>query len=134
MRKTNLKHLGVPRYISTGIFEHKGSEYRFLIMDRYSKDLQVLLNENNHHLNENFVLNLTSQILYSLEYIHLKGYAHADIKGSNLMMKTEREVVLIDYGLAHKLKLNNVYFPKHNGTIEYTSRDAHAGRRNIFHI
>jgi serine/threonine protein kinase len=52
-------------------------------MDQYSYDLQTILNENDHQLEENFVIELMRQILYSLEYIHSKVCAHADIKGSN---------------------------------------------------
>ena len=131
-----LKHLGVPRYIASGIYEHNGKEFRFLAMDRYSKDLQTVLNDNDHQLNENIVLYLTRQILYSLEYIHSKGYSHADIKGANLMLKSDKEVYLVDYGLAHRFSREGNYQnyeqkpdAKHNGTIEYTSRDAHDGVR-----
>ena len=132
-----LKHLGVPRYIASGIYEHNGKEFRFLAMDRYSKDLQTVLNDNDHQLNENIVLYLTRQILYSLEYIHSTGYSHADIKGANLMLKSDKEAYLVDYGLAHRFIRDGndhqayVFKPdaKHNGTIEYTSRDAHDGAR-----
>jgi vaccinia related kinase len=111
-------------------------------MDRYSKDLQTVLNENNNQLNENIVLYLTRQILYSLEYIHSKGYSHADIKGANLMLKSDKEVYLVDYGLAHRFIREGddhqayVLKPdaKHNGTIEYTSRDAHDGVRKFYSL
>ncbi|XP_061819605.1 serine/threonine-protein kinase VRK2 isoform X4 [Nerophis lumbriciformis] len=71
-----------------------------------------------------------------LEYMHQNEYVHADIKASNLMLgyKDSQKVYLVDYGLsyrycpdgAHKEYKEN---PKkgHNGTIEYTSLDAHKG-------
>jgi vaccinia related kinase len=142
MSAKRLKHLGIPRYIASGIYEYNGKEFRFLAMDRYSKDLQMVLNENNNQLNENIVLYLTRQILYSLEYIHSKGYSHADIKGANLMLKSDKEVYLVDYGLAHRFIREGddhqayVLKPdaKHNGTIEYTSRDAHDGVRKFYSL
>ena len=72
-----------------------------------------------------------------LEYIHDKKYVHADIKGANLLLdlKTQNHVYLVDFGLAsHYTKSEYKLDPKkaHNGTIEYTSRDAHMGGKNIF--
>ena len=138
IKSYRLKHLGVPRSIASGLCEYKNKEYRFLVMDRYSKDLRSFFTENQNKLNENIVLYLTRQILYALEYIHSKGYAHADIKGANLMLKNDKQVYLVDYGLANRYSRDGshqVYVQKpdakHNGTIEYTSRDAHDGVRKF---
>lgn len=69
-----------------------------------------------------------------LQYIHSKTYVHADIKGGNLLLGlqkgTENQVYLVDFGLAsHYSQKEYKPDPKraHNGTIEYTSRDAHIG-------
>ena len=68
-----------------------------------------------------------------LEYIHNKTYIHADIKGGNLLLdrKSPDCVYLVDFGLASHYTTASEYKldPKkaHNGTIEYTSRDAHMG-------
>lgn len=68
-----------------------------------------------------------------LEYIHNKTYIHGDIKGGNLLLdlKTNNSVYLVDFGLASHYTTKTEYKldPKksHDGTIEYTSRDAHMG-------
>lgn len=79
-----------------------------------------------------------------LEYIHSKSYVHADIKGANLLLGLnkgyENQVYLVDFGLAARYPSEFKPNPKkaHNGTIEYTSRDAHVGgnysfyRNNVF--
>lgn len=69
-----------------------------------------------------------------LEYIHKCTYVHADIKGANILLgfgKTDQnQAYLVDFGLAsHYTTKDFKPDPKkmHNGTIEYTSRDAHNG-------
>lgn len=69
-----------------------------------------------------------------MEYIHKCTYVHADIKGANILLgfgKTEQnQAYLVDFGLAsHYTTKDYKPDPKkmHNGTIEYTSRDAHNG-------
>ena len=80
------------------------------------------------------VFNIMKQVVSALEYIHDRGYAHGDIKAANLMIKNSHQIYLIDFGLAVKFMNNGKHCEyearaerKHNGTIEYTSRDAHNG-------
>lgn len=69
-----------------------------------------------------------------LEYIHSQTYVHMDIKGANILLGLDRtaagQAFLVDFGLAcHHTTKDFKPDPKkmHNGTIEYTSRDAHLG-------
>jgi vaccinia related kinase len=129
-----LIHLGVPRFIASGLVSHQHKQYRFLVIPKYSQDLQSVLTKTQHMLPEDVVLYITRQILYSLEYIHSKGYSHGDIKGSNLVFQNNKQVYLIDYGLSNRFSrngLHNKYIRKkelrHNGTPAYASRDSHDG-------
>ena len=84
------------------------------------------------NINSNFQLDV-------LEYIHSHGFVHADVKASNLILgrtpETQNSVYLVDFGLACKYRekdgSHKEYRPDnrkaHAGTMEYTSRDAHAG-------
>lgn len=73
-----------------------------------------------------------------LEYIHGKGYVHADIKGANILLglskETSNQVYLVDFGLAGHFSTAKQFTPDpkkaHDGTIEYLSRDAHKGGKN----
>lgn len=142
MRTRGLKHLGIPRYISTGVSTYKEKEYRFLVMDRYARDLQSFVAESpTRQLNEVGVLCLMRQVLHTLEYIHSRGYAHGDVKGANVMLKSDHEAYLVDYGLVvrferdgHVQKYQVKPERRHNGTIEYTSRDAHDGARKMLFL
>ena len=114
-------------------------------MQRFGTDIQKLFDACNRCFPINTVLNLGLRIIDVLEYIHDKQYVHADIKGSNLLLgfgkgkEKENEVWLVDFGLACRYSNDGVhkeYKPDirkaHNGTIEFTSRDAHIGGQNLF--
>lgn len=66
--------------------------------------------------------------------MHSRTYVHMDIKGANILMGIGKGATdnfyLVDFGLAcHNTTKEFKPNPKtaHNGTIEYTSRDAHLG-------
>lgn len=68
------------------------------------------------------------------QYIHECTYVHADLKGANMLLGYGKgggsQAYLVDFGLAsHYTTKDFKPDPKkmHNGTIEYTSRDAHHG-------
>ncbi|KAK3910563.1 Nucleosomal histone kinase 1 [Frankliniella fusca] len=129
--KNKLKTFGMPIMHGNGIHESGSSKYRFLVMDRYSKDLYTLWNSCNKSFPLSTVLQIAIQILDVYEYIHSKGYVHADIKPANLLLGlkkgTENQVYVVDFGLAARYTASKDPKRAHNGTIEYVSRDAHAG-------
>lgn len=66
-----------------------------------------------------------------------KGYVHCDVKAGNLLLgeskAKQNQIYLVDFGLA--CKYAKVFKPNptkaHNGTNEFTSRDAHNGGKRI---
>ncbi|XP_069464145.1 serine/threonine-protein kinase VRK2 isoform X2 [Ambystoma mexicanum] len=129
-----LNYLGIPGYWGTGAAEHKGKSYRFMVLDRLGHDMQnEMLKEK---LPKEKVLQLGVQVLEVLEYMHENEYVHADIKAANLMrgFRNPDEVYLADYGLSYRYCPDGTHKPYkdnpkkgHNGTIEFTSLDAHKG-------
>ena len=80
--------------------------------------------------------------LEALEFLHESEYVHADVKGSNLLtgLTHPHQVYLVDYGLAYRYRPDGVdkeYSEdprrRHDGTIEFTSIDAHNGASESLH-
>lgn len=67
--------------------------------------------------------------------MHHRSYVHGDLKGANMLLGLGKsgasQVYLVDFGLVTHYTTASEFKPDpknmHNGTIEYTSRDAHCG-------
>ncbi|XP_065785311.1 serine/threonine-protein kinase VRK2 isoform X1 [Muntiacus reevesi] len=130
-----LDYLGIPLFYGSGITEFKGKSYRFMVMERLGIDLQKISDQNGT-FKKSTVLQLGIRMLDVLEYIHENEYVHGDIKAANLLLgyRNPDRVYLADYGLSYRYCPNGNHKqyqenPKkgHNGTIEFTSLDAHKG-------
>lgn len=149
-KNTNrLKHLGIPRFVASGSYKRKKDNYRFLVMPRFGSDLQRILDHlDGQKFTRKTACSVGLQVLDSLEFIHSKGYVHKDIKASNLLIGRgiagQHEIFLVDYGLCSKFEVGGLHKPfvhnkrwAHEGTMEYTSREAHigcAGRRGDLEV
>ncbi|XP_077437437.1 serine/threonine-protein kinase VRK2 [Vanacampus margaritifer] len=136
MRSRRLDHLGVPKYWGSGQTEYNGLRYRFMVMERLGTDLQKISERNGGRFKKATVLRVGQVLVDILEYVHENEFVHADIKASNLMLgqRNPQELYLVDYGMARRYCVDGVQKeykenPRkgHNGTIEYTSLDAHKG-------
>ncbi|ENN78158.1 hypothetical protein HUJ04_004450 [Dendroctonus ponderosae] len=130
-----LQTLGIPLYYGSGSHDFKGEKYRFLVTDKFSRDLHTVFQEH-QAFHSGTVFNIAIQLLDALEYIHSTGYVHADIKGANILLgipegKLDKQVYLMDFGLVTKFTTQSTFKPNpkkaHDGTIEFLSRDAHQG-------
>ncbi|KAL6101395.1 vrk2 [Pungitius sinensis] len=135
-QRRKMDFLGIPTYWGSGLAEHNDLRYRFMAMDRLGSDLQKIFEFRGGCLEAASVLQLGRGLVDVLEYIHENEYVHADIKAANLMLccRDPEKVYLADYGLSYRYCPDGVHKeyqenPKkgHNGTIEYTSLDAHRG-------
>jgi vaccinia related kinase len=134
-QSNKLPYLGMPYLVGNGSEEIEGLKHRFLVMPRYGTDIWKLFLQHNRQFPLHTVYRLGWQLINVLEYIHTSTYVHMDIKGSNILLgfdkkSGEEQVHLLDFGLAcHYSTKEYKNDPKkaHNGTIEYTSRDAHNG-------
>ena len=127
------------------------SRYRFLVMQRFGDDLQKKLDEVSGKFDLKTTYTIAKKVINILEYIHSFGYIHADIKASNLLLGrsyaptpkgkglaethgVHSECWLVDFGLVEKYTSGGKHKDceedqrrANNGTVEFTSRDAHIG-------
>ncbi|XP_064601190.1 serine/threonine-protein kinase VRK1-like [Liolophura sinensis] len=135
-----LNYVGIPNYVTTGQHSHNGVDYRFLVMHRFGTDLQKIFESSGKLFSKKTVFCLGLRLLDALEYMHTNDYVHADIKAANILLGCKRgcvnpnEVYLVDFGLAYRYHVDGKHKdykedPRrvHDGTIEFTSRDAHRG-------
>ncbi|NXJ38713.1 VRK2 kinase, partial [Ciconia maguari] len=136
MNLKKIRCLGIPVFWGSGLTEYKGKSYRFMVMERLGEDLQRIFEECGSRFKKETVLQLGARMLDTLEYIHENEYVHGDIKAANLLLgyTNPHEVYLADYGLSYRYCPNGNHKqyqenPRkgHNGTIEFTSVDAHKG-------
>ncbi|XP_042325004.1 serine/threonine-protein kinase VRK2 isoform X2 [Sceloporus undulatus] len=136
MKMKRLAFLGIPVFWGSGQAEHNGKSYRFMVMERLGENLQTIFERRGRRFNKEIVLQIGLRMLDVLEYIHENEYIHGDIKAANLLLgyRNPHEVYLADYGLAYRYCPNGNHKqyqenPKkgHNGTMEFTSLDAHKG-------
>uniref|UniRef100_A0A8C6SMM7 VRK serine/threonine kinase 2 n=1 Tax=Neogobius melanostomus TaxID=47308 RepID=A0A8C6SMM7_9GOBI len=136
VKNRKLDFLGIPTYWGSGQAQYNNRGYRFMAMDRLGSDLQKICVQNGGRFKPNTVLQLGKRLVDVLEYIHENEYIHADIKAANLMQghTDPQRVYLADYGLSYRYCPEGVHKeykenPKtaHDGTMEYTSLDAHKG-------
>ncbi|XP_077537089.1 serine/threonine-protein kinase VRK1-like isoform X2 [Haemaphysalis longicornis] len=138
VKERKLDYLGMPQFRGSGSHDYNGEKYRFLVMDRFGEDLQKVLNRSGKTIPLKAAFTLGMRVIDVLEYVHSLGYIHADVKASNLLLGfgkgNENKVYLVDFGLACRYMTNGVHKEykedlrkAHDGTIEFTSRDAHIG-------
>lgn len=84
----------MPHYIASGSHVYGDMKYRFLVLPRYESDLQkISANLPFFRIQPRNVLILAAQIIDVLEYLHQQGYAHSDIKSSNLMVGFDKSAL-----------------------------------------
>ena len=58
-----LKHLGVPMFLGSGLLDHKSTKLRFLVMERFGKDVDELFLDSGRRFDMTTVLMLGLRVV-----------------------------------------------------------------------
>src|SRR5579885_2938966 len=115
-----LKH---PRIPSMGVSFQERGNYYFVMEFVPGKSLEKVLEETNAPLPEDQVIRWMMQVCEALTYIHTRTppIILSDLKPGHIMVTTEGDVMLIDFGIARRFDPNKRTNTENLGTISYAS-------------
>jgi serine/threonine-protein kinase len=122
-----LKHANIIRAFDAGL---DGHQY-YIIMDFINgKTLKHIITINKA-LPVKFVVNVAKKLTLALEYAHVKGFIHRDIKPHNIMIDMEGEPYIADFGIAKKITQTSGTIEEENvmGSVHYFSPEQARGEK-----
>lgn len=129
--KRRLGHLGIPKFHAHGSHSYNDKKTKTIYFIVFQKlyPVKQLLNE---LFRENNLVMMCVQILDVLEFFHVNGWTHNDIKYDNILMDHHRNFYLIDYGLitSYLDAVEGLAVEGGGGTVKYMSLDVHRGYTN----
>eukprot|EP01127_Copromyxa_protea_P013941 TRINITY_DN3805_c0_g1_i1.p1 TRINITY_DN3805_c0_g1~~TRINITY_DN3805_c0_g1_i1.p1 ORF type:complete len:698 (-),score=154.94 TRINITY_DN3805_c0_g1_i1:91-2010(-) len=92
---SKIKHQNTLKYYNC--YKHENSIW--IVMEFCDLgSIQDILLKKGKGLDEEFIVNITEQVLQGLSYLHSKSFLHRDIKAGNLLMKQSGRVKIADFG------------------------------------
>lgn len=93
---TSLKLNAVPNYYHYGVIEVGSHKFHYILMDKYNGSLKNKICSNS----EDF-LKLYNFLTETIEQIHQAGIIHRDIKPENILIDSNGDYALCDFGVAY---------------------------------
>jgi len=122
-----LDHPGVMK-----VFSDENRSRVYMVMEWVDGRLLRKILDEQHKLPPERAVSLVLRILNALEYIHSSGVAHRDLKPENVMVDSDDNIKLIDFGIAANAKSRRLTFAKLSqtmGTPDYISPEQVKGKR-----
>ncbi|XP_018483225.2 probable serine/threonine-protein kinase At1g09600 isoform X2 [Raphanus sativus] len=91
-----------------GLITSKASGSMYLVFEYMAHDLSGLASTPGVNFSEAQIKCYMKQLLRGLEHCHTRGVLHRDIKGSNLLLDSDNNLKIADFGLA------NFYYGDHH--------------------
>ncbi|MEA5004665.1 MAG: protein kinase [Christensenella sp.] len=122
-----LRHANIIRAYDAGY--DQGTYY--IVMDLIEgKTLKHLININGP-LPLKYVISVAKKLCLALEYAHVKGFVHRDIKPHNVMIDMTGEPYIADFGIAKNIAQNTITVEDNSvmGSVHYFSPEQARGER-----
>ncbi|EDW34549.1 GL21521 [Drosophila persimilis] len=97
----------------------------YVVMEKGDSDLNKILQSYTTNLPAYSLMSILYQMLQAVNYIHLHGVIHSDLKPANFLMVNGR-LKLIDFGIASNISVDSTSIIKFSqaGTFNYISPEA----------
>ena len=129
----HLKHPGIVAVHDAG--ETSGGLLYFIMECIEGTDVQRLVNEYGR-IEPGEALRITSHVCAALGYAHAHGVIHRDIKPSNIMIESDGDVKVADFGLAKSTSPETTVLTQSNitmGTPDFMAPEAMQGVAHVDH-
>lgn len=121
MEAAKAQAIAHPNIVRIYDFDRDG-DLAFITMEHLEgQTLKQMLQTNSvQHLSQTQKLTLISEIAAALIYMHQQGYAHADLKPSNIFITHNLQVKLIDFGFSSSALLPTSVTPEKENIVTYS--------------
>lgn len=102
----NVDHVNISRLYA--VYESRKSVY-FVLERCVNGDLIDMVMANGGRLNDRLACSVFRQLVNSLAYLHSQGFAHCDVKPSNIMFDENMSLKLIDFGVSQRVRPNHMF-------------------------
>jgi cyclin-dependent kinase 12/13 len=92
--------------------DDKRNRYRgslYMVLHYAHHDLTGFLEYRNRQVTISESKNLVTQLLTALDFCHMKGVAHRDLKNQNCLIDSKGTFLLADYGLAREINASSTH-------------------------
>ena len=90
-------------------------------------DLYYYLTKKEAPFTEDVILNILSEIVVSIGFLHEQGIVYRELKPENLLVNDEGHIKLTDYGLSKVIIEDRKSISTFVGTLEYMAPEAYSG-------
>ena len=107
---------------------YRYSESLWLVLEYMNGGcLTFLIKDNLLSMTEDLIAYILSQVLYGLEYLHSQGRVHRDIKSDNILLSSDGQIKLADFGYAAQLTQEKGFRLTQCGTMAWMAPEVLLG-------
>ncbi len=126
-----LDHVGIVHIFEAGFHVHEGKELPFFSMELVD-GVPLSKWAESHREKHGKLLGMTLKICEALQHAHDRNVVHRDLKPSNIMVRTDGQPKVLDFGIARLAGVELDEAGLFSGTPQYAAPEQHLGRDRDF--